>query len=79
MGFLFSPILALWFIALGSIGIYNIVMNDIYVLRAINPAYIYYLIKKNGKRAWSVLGGCVLYDTGKSFFIWFPTFSTAVD
>jgi KUP system potassium uptake protein len=79
MGFLFSPILALWFIALGSVGIYNIVMNDIYVLRAINPAYIYYFIKKNGKRAWSALGGCVLCGRGKSFFIWFPTISTAVD
>jgi hypothetical protein len=67
MGSMFSPILALWFIALGTIGIYDIAMHDISVLRAINPAYIYYFFKKNGKKAWSALGGCVLCVTGKSF------------
>ncbi|CAL0314055.1 unnamed protein product [Lupinus luteus] len=64
VGFMFAPILALWFFSLGSIGIYNMVKYDITVLRAINPAYIYYFFKKNGKRAWSALGGCVLCITG---------------
>ncbi|XP_061359604.1 putative potassium transporter 12 isoform X2 [Gastrolobium bilobum] len=64
VGFMFSPILALWFVSLGSIGIYNIVKHDIIVLGAINPAYIYYFFKKNGKNAWSALGGCVLCITG---------------
>ncbi|OIV94519.1 hypothetical protein TanjilG_25581 [Lupinus angustifolius] len=64
VGFMFSPILALWFFSLGSIGAYNMVKHDITVLRAINPAYIYYFFKKNGKHAWSALGGCVLCITG---------------
>ncbi|KAL5552923.1 hypothetical protein UlMin_040324 [Ulmus minor] len=64
VGFLFAPILALWFFSLGSIGLYNLVKYDISVLRAINPAYIYLFFKKNSKDAWSALGGCVLCITG---------------
>lgn len=67
VGFMFAPILALWFFSLGSIGIYNMIKHDIIVLRAINPAYIYYFFKKNGKKAWSALGGCVLCITGNLF------------
>ncbi|KAE9607900.1 putative potassium transporter [Lupinus albus] len=64
VGFMFSPVLALWFFSLGSIGIYNIIKYDITVLRAFNPAYIYYFFTRNGKAAWSSLGGCVLCITG---------------
>ena len=66
VGFMFAPALALWFFSLGSIGIYNILKHDITVLKALNPAYIYYFFKKNSKGAWSALGGCVLCITGIS-------------
>ncbi|KAL2344313.1 hypothetical protein Fmac_005598 [Flemingia macrophylla] len=64
VGFMFAPVLALWFFSLGSIGLYNIVKYDITCLRAVNPAYIYYFFKNHGKGAWSALGGCVLCITG---------------
>ncbi|TXG56331.1 hypothetical protein EZV62_017644 [Acer yangbiense] len=64
VGFMFAPVLALWFFSLGSIGIYNMVKHDISVVRAFNPAYIYLFFKKNTKDAWSALGGCVLCITG---------------
>ncbi|KAI9169468.1 hypothetical protein LWI28_012703 [Acer negundo] len=64
VGFMFAPVLALWFFSLGSIGIYNMVKHDISVVRAFNPAYIYLFFKKNTKDAWSALGGCVLCVTG---------------
>ncbi|KAK3223287.1 hypothetical protein Dsin_010312 [Dipteronia sinensis] len=64
VGFMFAPVLALWFFSLGSIGIYNMVKLDISVVRAFNPAYIYLFFKKNTKDAWSALGGCVLCVTG---------------
>ncbi|KAL5063183.1 hypothetical protein RYX36_024920 [Vicia faba] len=64
VGFMFAPVLALWFFSLGSIGLYNMLKYDITVVRALNPAYIYYFFKNNGKRAWSALGGCVLCITG---------------
>ncbi|KAM1300306.1 hypothetical protein EV2_011952 [Malus domestica] len=64
VGVMFSPILALWFFSLASIGIYNLVKYDVTVLRAFNPAYIYFFFKKNNKEAWFALGGCVLCITG---------------
>ncbi|KAA8529552.1 hypothetical protein F0562_033649 [Nyssa sinensis] len=64
VGFTFAPALALWFFSLGSIGIYNLVKHDISVLRAFNPAYIYFFFKRNSRKAWSALGGCVLCITG---------------
>ncbi|KAI3981502.1 hypothetical protein MKX01_007429 [Papaver californicum] len=64
VGFTFAPALALWFFCLGSIGIYNIIKYDRTVIRAFNPAYIYYFFKRNGIKAWSALGGCVLCITG---------------
>jgi KUP system potassium uptake protein len=56
----------LWFLNLGSIGIYNIIKYDTSVLKAFNPMYIYYFFKMNGIKAWSALGGCVLCITGTS-------------
>lgn len=64
VGFMFAPALALWFFSLGSIGLYNIIAYDITVLRAFNPAYIYFFFKRNSRKAWSALGGCVLCITG---------------
>ncbi|XP_010251311.1 PREDICTED: putative potassium transporter 12 isoform X2 [Nelumbo nucifera] len=64
VGFMFAPALALWFFCLGSIGMYNLFKHDITVLKAINPAYIYYFFKRNSAKAWSALGGCVLCITG---------------
>ncbi|KAJ7953643.1 Potassium transporter family protein [Quillaja saponaria] len=34
------------------------------ILRAFNPAYIYFFFNKNSRDAWSALGGCVLCITG---------------
>lgn len=64
VGVMFAPVLALWFLNLGTIGIYNIVKYDISVVRAFNPMYIYYFFEMNGIKAWSALGGCVLCITG---------------
>ena len=68
VGFTFAPALALWFFSLGSIGIYNLVKYDITVVKAFNPAYIYFFFKKNSRDAWSALGGCVLCITGAVCF-----------
>ncbi|KAI3729035.1 hypothetical protein L6452_17681 [Arctium lappa] len=64
VGLTFAPCLALWFFSLGSIGLYNLIKYDISVVKAINPAYIYFFFKKNSVKAWSALGGCVLCITG---------------
>ncbi|GAB4839824.1 Putative potassium transporter 12 [Ancistrocladus abbreviatus] len=64
VGFTFAPVLSLWFLSLGSIGIYNLCTCGIGVVRALNPAYIYLFFNKNTGQAWSALGGCVLCITG---------------
>lgn len=64
VGISFAPALAVWFFCLAVIGIYNLCKHDITVLRAFNPVYIYFFFKKNSKKAWSALGGCVLCITG---------------
>ncbi|KAK8962118.1 putative potassium transporter 12 [Platanthera guangdongensis] len=68
VGFLFAPALALWFFGIGSIGLYNIITYDIFVLKALNPAYIYFFFKRNNLKAWSALGGVVLCITEALFW-----------
>lgn len=64
VGVTFAPILALWFFSLGAIGLYNMIKHDISVVKAVNPVYIYLFFRKNTRKAWSALGGCVLCITG---------------
>ncbi|KAM7250591.1 hypothetical protein ACFE04_022474 [Oxalis oulophora] len=61
VGFMFAPVLALWFFSLGAIGIYNLVKYDFTVLRALNPTYIYLFFKKNSIAAWSALGAEAMF------------------
>lgn len=64
VGFLFAPILSIWFAAIGSLGVYNILTYDQRVFQAFNPAYIIIFFRRNGLRAWYALGGLVLCITG---------------
>ncbi|KAJ8493307.1 hypothetical protein OPV22_015028 [Ensete ventricosum] len=64
VGFLFAPILISWLVCISSIGIYNTIMWNPGVVRALSPHYIYYFFKKTGKDGWSSLGGLVLCITG---------------
>ncbi|MEW5299674.1 MAG: hypothetical protein WDW36_002665 [Sanguina aurantia] len=61
----FAPIIALWLISNFIIGIYNLVNYDgVGILRALNPAYIYYFFANNGSAGWVMLGGVMLCITG---------------
>ncbi|XP_020212862.1 potassium transporter 5 isoform X2 [Cajanus cajan] len=64
VGFTFAPIILLWFLFIGGIGLYNLFKYDIGVLRAFNPKYIYDYFKRNGKDGWISLGGVFLCITG---------------
>ncbi|EPS59912.1 hypothetical protein M569_14893, partial [Genlisea aurea] len=64
MGLIVGPALLIWFCSLGAIGTYNLVRYDTSVLRAFNPIHIYYYFKRNSKKAWYSLGGCLLCATG---------------
>ena len=67
VGYSFAPIISVWFVLIAGIGIYNIVVYEITILRAFNPMHILYYFGRNGKEAWISLGGAILCVTGKPF------------
>ena len=64
ISFLFSPIIALWFISLASIGLYNLITFNPTVLKAFSPHYIYYYWSGDSSQAWRNLGNIMLSITG---------------
>lgn len=63
VGRFFGPITTLWFIALGVMGIYNIVQNPI-VLTALNPLFVVEFFVKDTLLAFLTMGTVVLCVTG---------------
>lgn len=62
VGKLFGPIMFLWFATLGFLGIVFVV-QDLSIIRALNPYYAYHLLATNPK-ALVILGGVFLCTTG---------------
>jgi KUP system potassium uptake protein len=63
VGSIFGPVMCVWFIALGLIGVYNIAKHP-FVLRAINPWYGFNFFAHHGAGGFLVLGAVVLCVTG---------------
>lgn len=66
VGWLFAPIVLIWFILIGSVGALNIHKYGSSVLKAFNPVYIYRYFRRRGNSSdsWTVLGGIMLSITG---------------
>ncbi|KAJ7969361.1 Potassium transporter [Quillaja saponaria] len=64
VGWLFAPVVLLWFLLIGGIGLYNIWKYGSSVLKAFSPVYIYRYFKRGGKDGWTSLGGIMLSITG---------------
>ncbi|PRQ50776.1 putative potassium transporter [Rosa chinensis] len=64
VGYSFAPILCIWFLFIGVIGMYNFIKFDPMVIKAINPRYIVDYFIRNKKEAWISLGGVILCITG---------------
>ncbi|KAG2687993.1 hypothetical protein I3843_09G074800 [Carya illinoinensis] len=64
VGWLFAPVVLVWFILIGGIGIFNIWRYDSSVLKAFSPLYIYRYFKRGGRGSWTSLGGIMLSITG---------------
>ncbi|KAL5214167.1 hypothetical protein ABZP36_003319 [Zizania latifolia] len=65
VGWLFAPLVLLWFILIGSVGALNIHKYDSSVLKAYNPVYIYrYFQRRGNSDSWTSLGGIMLSITG---------------
>ncbi|KAK9082207.1 hypothetical protein Syun_031656 [Stephania yunnanensis] len=61
VGWLFAPIVLLWFLLIGGIGAFNVWKYDHTVLKAFSPVYVYRFLRRGG---WSALGGIMLSITG---------------
>lgn len=64
VGWLFAPVVLLWFLMIGGIGIFNIYKYDSSVLRAFSPVYIYRYLRSGRGEGWTSLGGIMLSITG---------------
>ena len=65
VGWLFAPIVLLWFLVIGGIGIFNIYKYDSGVLKAFSPVYVYRYFRRGKTDGWTSLGGIMLSITGK--------------
>jgi KUP system potassium uptake protein len=63
VGRVFGPVMALWFLAIGLLGIWQIVQHP-FVLLALSPSYAAVLCAHHGLLAFIVLGSVVLCVTG---------------
>jgi len=71
VGWLFAPIVFLWYIVIGSVGALNIWKFDRAALKAFSPLHIYWYLSK-GSRNWMSLGGIMLSITGQILSKWVP-------
>jgi KUP system potassium uptake protein len=63
IGVIFGPIIFIWFIVLGILGVLKIIENPI-VLEAINPQYAFLFLQQMGFKGYAILGGIFLVVTG---------------
>ncbi|MBV9414403.1 MAG: KUP/HAK/KT family potassium transporter, partial [Solirubrobacterales bacterium] len=63
IGWLFGPILLVWFVVIGLIGL-NQVLRDPAVVQGLSPTWAVRFFVDHGAAAWLVLGGVVLAVTG---------------
>ena len=64
VGYTFAPLILIWYLFIGTIGIFNFIQHDSTVLKAFNPIYIISYFRRDPKEAWISLGGVVLCMTG---------------
>jgi KUP system potassium uptake protein len=63
VGVIFGPVMAVWFVTIGGLGIYHASQNP-EVFHAVNPYYAVAFFAHHGKHAFMVLGSVVLAVTG---------------
>ncbi len=63
IGRLFGPVMLVWFVVLGGLGLWHVLQNP-EVLRAINPAHGYAVLRDHPRAVVGILGSVVLAITG---------------
>ncbi|AQK98307.1 Potassium transporter 3 [Zea mays] len=74
VAFMFAPIVIIWLLSIGGIGLYNILHWNPNVYQALSPYYMVKFFRKTGKDGWIALGGILLSMTEPVFW---PVFVVA--
>ncbi|CAM8921676.1 unnamed protein product [Rhodiola kirilowii] len=64
IGFIFAPIVIVWLVCMGALGLYNIVKWDHQIIHAISPFYMYRFIRRPNATCWKALGSILLCSAG---------------
>lgn len=64
VAFMFAPVVIIWLLCIGMIGLYNTIYWNPRICRAFSPHYVFKFFKKTGKDGWISLGGILLSITG---------------
>ncbi|KAJ8505870.1 hypothetical protein OPV22_006756 [Ensete ventricosum] len=64
VAFMFAPIVIIWLLCIGVIGLYNTIHWNPKVYHALSPLYIIKFFRQTGKDGWISLGGVLLSITG---------------
>lgn len=63
IGYLFGPLILIWFLVIATLGVIQIIAAPI-VLKAMNPYYAFILMRDSGIKGYLLLGGIFLVVTG---------------
>jgi KUP system potassium uptake protein len=63
VGRIFGPVMALWFLTIAALGVYEVAQAP-EILKAVNPLYGINLFREHGRQAFVLLGAVVLVVTG---------------
>ncbi|XP_010230880.1 probable potassium transporter 3 [Brachypodium distachyon] len=64
VAFLFAPVVIVWLLLLGGLGVYNIIVWNPRVFYALSPMYLIRFFQRTGVDGWISLGGVLLSMTG---------------
>ncbi|CAL9044099.1 potassium transporter 7-like isoform X2 [Musa acuminata AAA Group] len=64
VAFMFAPIVVIWLLCIGVIGLYNTIHWNPKIYHALSPLYIIKFFQQTGKDGWISLGGVLLSITG---------------
>ncbi|RWR95971.1 NF-X1-type zinc finger protein NFXL1 [Cinnamomum micranthum f. kanehirae] len=64
IGFIFAPVVVLWLLFIGGVGLYNILYWNRQVTRAVSPKYMYKFIRNMDIKSWRPLSSVLLSIAG---------------
>lgn len=64
IGFLFAPIVTIWLLFIGGVGLYNILYWNPKILYAVSPAYMFRFVRNIDKNSWRSISSILLCIAG---------------